>query len=221
MQTIIIGNKAYSSWSMRGWLAVRLSGLPFQECLIPMWTPEWDAARANGPLAFSGKVPTLIDGDMLLWDSLAIIDHLAEQVGPDRFWPTDPSARALARAITAEMHSGYMDLRRHCTMNVRRSYAPAPLPAPVQADVDRIVRLWTEARTRFGTGDDFLFGTYGAADLMFAPVATRVRTYAIPLPPIADAYVTALLAHPDVADWLAAAQDEPWVLDRYETAPAA
>ena len=220
MLTIIIGNKAYSSWSMRGWLAVKLSGLPHAETLLPMWTPEWDAARATGPLALSGKVPTLIDGDTVVWDSLAIVDHLAERAGADRFWPTDPAARALARSIAAEMHSGYMDLRRHCTMNVRRTYPAAPLPAPVQANIDRIVRLWTEARTRFGADSDYLFGAYGAADLMFAPVATRFRTYAIPVPPVADAYVTALLAHPDVADWLDAAQAEPWVVDKYETGPA-
>lgn len=222
MLTIVIGNKAYSSWSMRGWLAVRLSGLPFRERLIPMWSPEWDAARTDGVLALSGRVPTLVDDDdVLVWDSLAIVDHLAERVGQDRFWPTDPAARAFARAIAAEMHSGYLDLRRHCTMNVRRLYDPAALPAPVQADVDRIVRLWITARTRFGTGGEYLFGDYGAADLMFAPVATRFRTYAIPLPPIAEAYVAAVLAHADVADWLAAAQEEPWVLDRYETGPAA
>lgn len=222
MLTIVIGNKAYSSWSMRGWLAVRLSGLPFRERLIPMWSPEWDAARTDGVLALSGRVPTLVDDDdILVWDSLAIVDHLAERVGQDRFWPADPAARAFARTIAAEMHSGYLDLRRHCTMNVRRLYAPATLPAPVQADVDRIVRLWITARTRFGAGGDYLFGDYGAADLMFAPVATRFRTYAIPLPPIAEAYVAAVLAQADVADWLAAAQEEPWVLDRYETGPAA
>ena len=222
MLTIVIGNKAYSSWSMRGWLAVRLSGLPFRERLIPMWSPEWDAARTDGVLALSGRVPTLVDDDdILVWDSLAIVDHLAERVGQDRFWPADPAARAFARAIAAEMHSGYLELRRHCIMNVRRLYAPAALPAPVQADVDRIVRLWITARTRFGTGGEYLFGDYGAADLMFAPVATRFRTYAIPLPPIAEAYVAAVLAQADVADWLAAAQEEPWVLDRYETGPAA
>ncbi|WP_076071143.1 glutathione S-transferase [Sphingomonas montana] len=216
MLNIVIGNRAYSSWSMRGWLAVRLSGLPFTETLLPMWSPEWDAARATGPLALSGKVPTLIDGDVTLWDSLAIVEHLAEHTGRDRFWPADPAARARARSIAAEMHSGYPDLRRDCGMNVRRRYAPSPLAPATQGDVDRVVALWTEARTRFGTGGDYLFGDYGAADLMFAPVATRFRTYAVPLPAIADRYVDALLAHPHVAEWIAAAHAEPWVLDRYE-----
>lgn len=220
MLEIVIGNKAYSSWSMRGWLAVRQSGLPFTETLIPMWTPEWDAARATGPLALSGKVPTLIDDGLTVWDSLAIVGHLAERVGPAPFWPADPAARALARSIAAEMHSAYPDLRRHCGMNVRRVYPAAPLPDAVQADIDRIVHLWTEARTRFGGDGPWLFGPYGAADIMFAPVATRFRTYGIALPPVAEAYVTALLAHPHIADWLAAAQAEPWFVDKYEVAPA-
>lgn len=220
MLEIVIGNKAYSSWSMRGWLAVKQSGLPFTETLIPMWTPEWDAARATGPLALSGKVPTLIDDGLTVWDSLAIVEHLAEQVGPAPFWPADPAARALARSIAAEMHSAYPDLRRHCGMNVRRVYPATPLPDAVQADIDRIVHLWTEARTRFGGDGPWLFGAYGAADILFAPVATRFRTYSIALPPVAEAYVTALLAHPHVADWLAAAQTEPWFVDKYEVAPA-
>ncbi|HEX8447820.1 MAG TPA: glutathione S-transferase [Sphingomonas sp.] len=214
---IIIGNKAYSSWSMRGWLAVRLSGLVHDETLIPMWSEEWDAAQATPPFrASAGKVPILIDGDAVVWDSLAIVDYLADMVGRDRFWPADPAARALARSMAAEMHSSYPDLRRHCTMNVRRHYPAAALPDAVQTDVDRIVALWTEARTRFGGGGDYLFGDYGAADLIFAPVATRFRTYAIPLPPVAEAYATTLLRHPDVAAWIDAARTEPWVVAKYE-----
>jgi glutathione S-transferase len=216
MRELIIGNKAYSSWSMRGWLAAKQSGLPFTETLIPMWTAEWDAARATGPLALSGKVPTLIDGDAVVWDSLAIIDHLAEQAGPDRFWPADPAARALARSIAAEMHSSFVDLRRDCTMNVRRRYAPVPHSDAVQADIDRIVRLWTEARTRFGGDGPYLFGAYGAADIMFAPVVSRFHTYSIALPPVAADYVQAMRTHPHVADWIAAGQAEPWIVDKYE-----
>ena len=215
MLRILVGNKRYSSWSLRGWLAVKQSGLPHDERMIPMWTAEYDAAKADGTLP-SGKVPTLWDGDVPVWDSLAIIDYLADKVGAERFWPADPAARALARSIAAEMHSGFVALRQQCGMNLRRHYPNFAVSAETQADIDRIVSLWTEARSRFGAGGDFLFGSFGAADIMYAPVVTRFVTYDVKLPPVAQAYVEAMVAHPFMREWQAGADAEDIVLEKYE-----
>lgn len=220
MLRLVIGNKAYSSWSMRGWLAVKQSGLPFTEVMAPLYDEAWDERRLGPDLAPSnGKVPILWDSDIAVWDSLAIVDYLADKVGRDVFWPADPAARALARSMAAEMHSGYQPLRRAYAMNTRRRFAPAPLPAEVEADVDRICALWHQARTRFGASGPFLFGEFGAADIMFAPVATRFATYDMPIPALARAYCEALFDQPFVKQWIDEAAAEPWVLDRYEQPP--
>jgi glutathione S-transferase len=217
MLKLIIGNKAYSSWSLRGWLAVRQSGLPFEEVVVPLYDENWDQRRKAADLApSSGKVPILWDGDAAIWDSLAIIDWLADKVGGDIFWPADPAARGLARSLSAEMHAGFTYLRRAHSMNIRQLYPARPLSAEVEADVVRIVSLWAEARARYGQGGDFLFGAFGAADIMFAPVVTRFVTYAIPLPRFAEAYGDAVLAHPFMQDWIAAAEEEDMVIDRFE-----
>ena len=216
---LIIGNKAYSSWSMRGWLACRLSGLDFEEVVVPLYDAEWETRRVAGELAPSaGKVPILWDGDTVVWDSLAIIEHLADKTSRDRFWPVDAGARGAARSMAAEMHSSFAALRRTLPMNVRRTVPAADHPAEVIADVTRIVSLWADARARRGAGGDFLFGDYGAVDIMFAPVVTRFLTYAIPLPRFAEQYCGAVLRHPAVRAWIEAAQDEPWVLAQYEPA---
>ena len=217
MFKLIIGNKAYSSWSLRGWLAVRQSGLPFEEIVVPLYDDEWDRRREGDEFAPSqGKVPILWDGDCVVWDSLAIVDWLADRVGRDRFWPEDSSARGMARSMAAEMHSGYANLRREKTMNVRAAQPPAPLSPAVGAEIARIVTLWAQARARFGSGGPFLFGTFGAVDIMFAPVVTRFITYSIPVPRFAMAYMDAVLTHPFMQDWLAAAQAEDWVIEKFE-----
>ena len=169
MLRIIIGNKAYSSWSLRGWLAVKQSGLPYEELVLPMYDPAWPTRRMEPDLAVSnGKVPTLWDGDAAVWDSVAIVDYLDAVTGGTRFWPKDKAALALARSMAAEMHSGYVPLRKACSMNVRRVF-PAQMPsAAVQENVERIVALWEQARARFGAGGPYLFGAFGAADIMFA-----------------------------------------------------
>lgn len=215
MLKIVIGNKRYSSWSLRGWLAVRQSGLPYEERVLPMWTAEYDAAKAEGLLP-SGKVPTLWDGDIVVWDSLAIVEHLAERAGRDRFWPADPAARAFARSIAAEMHSGFAPLRQQCGMNLGRRYPGFELNPEALADIARITNLWAEARERFGAGGDYLFGAFGAADIMFAPVVTRFVTYDVALPDVARAYVDAVVAHPFMRDWQAGADAETIVIDKYE-----
>ncbi|HYI42247.1 MAG TPA: glutathione S-transferase family protein [Sphingomicrobium sp.] len=218
MLKLIIGNRAYSSWSMRGWLACRQSGEEFEELVVPMFGEEWDRHRGGDEFAPSfGKVPILWHGECVVWDSLAIIEFLADRVGRDRFWPEDDAARGMARSMAAEMHSSFPNLRRELPMNVRRTYPPIEIADDVRGDIDRIMQLWAQARARFAGKGDFLFGEWCAADIMFAPVVTRFITYGVPVPPFAGLYMKAVLSHPDVNDWIDKAQDEPWVIDQYES----
>ena len=214
---LIIGNKAYSSWSLRGWLAVKQSGLPFEEVVVPLYDAEWDRRRAGDEFApSSGKVPILWDGEAVVWDSLAIVDYLADKVGRDRFWPADEAARAMARSMAAEMHSSFAALRRQHSMNVRQIFPPQPPGKDVLADLSRIMELWAQARARWGGDGAYLFGAFGAADIMFAPVVTRIVTYQLPVPRFAPAYMHAVLTHPFMQDWIAAAQEEEWVIEQFE-----
>ncbi len=220
---LFIGNKAYSSWSLRGWLACKQSGLPFDETVIPLFDDAWETMRTSADLApGGGKVPILWDGATPVWDSLAILEHLNDQTGNTRFWPVDPAGRAMARAMAAEMHSGFMALRRAHPFNIRKIFAPQPPSPEVLADIERLMTIWAQARARFGGatggGGDFLFGDFGGADIMFAPVVTRLTTYALPVARFADAYIAAITAHPFMQEWIAAAQAEDWVIDRFEAA---
>jgi glutathione S-transferase len=218
---LIIGNRAYSSWSMRGWLACRQSGLDFEELVVPMFGEEWDHRRDGDEFAPSmGKVPILWDDECVVWDSLAIIEFLADRVGREAFWPEDESARGMARSMAAEMHSSFTNLRRDLPMNVRKTYPPIDLSDAVRDEINRILQLWAQARARFGGTGDFLFGDWCAADIMFAPVVTRFITYGVDVPPFAARYVKAVLSHPDVNDWIDKAQDEPWVIEQYENEAA-
>jgi glutathione S-transferase len=218
---LIIGNKAYSSWSLRGWLACKQSGLAFEELVIPLFNEEWDKLREGDEFAPSaGKVPILWDGDIVVWDSLAIVEYLAEKTHRDRFWPSDGSARGMARSMAAEMHSSYQNLRRELSMNVRRRFPPRSLPEAVRAEIIRILELWAQARARHGSAGPYLFGNFSAADIMFAPVVTRFVTYSVPVPRFAATYMEAILDHPWMQQWIEAAQEEPWVIERYEV-PAA
>ncbi len=214
---IILGNKAYSSWSLRGWLACKQSGLPFEEVTVPLYDEEWERRREGNEFApSSGKVPILWDGDTVVWDSLAIVDFLADRVGRERFWPESEPARAMARSMAAEMHASFPALRRDCPMNVRRRLQVAnPSPALI-ADVGRVLELWAQARARHGGGGPYLFGTFCAADILYAPVVTRFVTYQFNLPPFARAYCAAIQEHPWMVEWIEAAGREDWVLEQYE-----
>src|SRR5262245_27160172 len=212
--TLVIGNKNYSSWSFRPWIALRVAGIPFEEVVIPLYEPgSKEQILKCSP---AGKVPILIDGDVRVWESLAILDYLAERFPQARLWPADAAARAHARAIAAEMHAGFVPLRRHLPMNMWRPVMRRELPAEVQANVRRIEAMWTDCRTRFGAGGAFLFGAFGAADAMYAPVVSRVHTYAVEVGAAARAYVDAVMALPAWREWRTAALAEPWVLPEDE-----
>jgi glutathione S-transferase len=212
--TLVIGNKNYSSWSFRPWIALRMAGIPFEEVVIPLYEP----GSKERILSFSpaGKVPVLIDGDVRVWESLAIIDELVERFPQAQLWPKDPAARAHARAIAAEMHAGFAPLRRHCPMNMWRPVKARELPPEVAADIKRIEAIFIECRERFGQGGAFLFGTFGAADAMYAPVVSRLHTYDITVGPVVKAYIQAMMALPAWTEWRAAARQETWVMANAE-----
>jgi glutathione S-transferase len=214
---LIIGNRAYSSWSMRGWLACKQSGEEFEEYVVPLYDETWEKRRHGDEFAPSlGKVPILWDGDIVVWDSMAIIEFLADRYGTALYWPEEEGARAVARSMASEMHSGFANLRRELPMNVRKSFPAKKLGEPVKEEIDRILQLWAQARARYGGTGDFLFGDWTAADMMYAPVVTRLITYGVKVPPFAGVYIKAVLSHPHVAEWIDKAQDEPWVIEQYE-----
>jgi len=215
---LILGNKNYSSWSLRGWLAAKQSGLHFDEITVPMKGEEWDRAKRDmGEMQpSSGKVPILWDGDAVIWDSLAILEYLSDKVGRDRFWPKDDAARGMARAMVAEMHSSYTSLRSDMPMNVRKRVPLANVSDQTRADIVRILGLWAEARARHGSSGPFLFGTFGAADVFYAPVVSRFITYGIGVPGFAESYMQAVWEHDWMKEWIAASESEEWVIEQYE-----
>jgi glutathione S-transferase len=216
---LIIGNRAYSSWSMRGWLACKQSGEEFEEFVVPLFDAEWEERRHGDEFAPSlGKVPILWDGEIVVWDSMAIIEFLADRYGNALYWPEDEGARAVARSMAAEMHSGFANLRRELPMNVRNSFPAKELGEPVREEIDRILQLWAQVRARYGGTGEFLFGDWCAADIMYAPVVTRFITYGVKVPNFAGVYMKAVLSQPHVAEWIDKAQDEPWVIEQYEAA---
>ena len=217
MYTLYIGNKNYSSWSLRGWLAMKLSGAPFSEVMVPLsgeGTPN-PAIRAFSP---SGRLPCLHDGATLIWDSLAIAEYLAERHPERRLWPQDAAERTIGRSISAEMHSGFTALRSNMSMNCRGSFPGAGRTVEVAADIERIQRMWTDCRERFGATGPFLFGAFTVADAMYAPVVLRFRTYAVQLAPVARQYADTVLGLPALQDWVEAAKAETEVIPAFEPA---
>jgi glutathione S-transferase len=213
--TLYLGNKTYSSWSMRAWLVLRAAAIPFEEQVLPMSGPGafTPAIRARSP---SGRVPVLEHGELLVWDSLAIAEYAAELAPAARLWPDDRARRAIARSVAAEMHSGFTALRGAMPMNVRREPCRLQVQQEVHDDIARIVALWTKVRGAHGSGGAFLFGGFGIADAMYAPVATRFRTYGVTVEGAARDYVAAIHDHPLVREWIDAAKREPWTIEAYE-----
>ena len=208
--TLFIGNKNYSSWSFRPWIAMKTTGIPFDDVVISFDAPDFKE-RLRG-VSGTGKVPALKDGGLAVWESLAILEYLAEKFPAARLWPGNDTARAHARAVSCEMHAGFQALRAHCPMNMRRPVKPRELPGDVAANVRRIDALWADCRARFGGEGPFLFGAFGAADAMFAPVVSRFHTYAIPVGVTSRAYMDTVMALPAWREWRAAGIKEPWVV---------
>jgi glutathione S-transferase len=209
---LVVGNKNYSSWSLRAWLAMKVLGLAFEEQRVSLYV-EGAKERLLG-YSPAGKVPILIDGARHVWDSLAILEYLAES--HPTLWPAAAGARALARSISAEMHSGFAALRQHMCMNIRKRLPGKGRTPETLADVARIVAMWSDCRARFGAGGPFLFGGFTAADAMYAPVVLRFRTYEVELPPACRSYADAVLALPALGEWINAAEREAETLAQFE-----
>ena len=214
MLHLVIGNKNYSSWSLRPWLAMKVAGIAFQETVISLEAADFKA-RVQA-ISGAGKVPVLVDGDVRIWETLAILEYLAEKFPAAGLWPRAAAARGHARAISSEMHAGFQPLRRLLPMNMWRPVLPRQLEPDAKADVARIDAIWTNCRARFGAGGPFLYGAFGAADAMYAPVVSRFHTYAVGVSAVAGDYMRAIMALPAWNEWRDAALREPWVLPHDE-----
>jgi glutathione S-transferase len=208
--TLIIGNKNYSSWSLRPWIAMKVAGIAFEEKVIPLYEP----GSREQILQYSpaGKVPVLIDGDRHIWESLAILEYLAEKFPNASLWPRDVRARSHARTVATEMHAGFQALRKNCPMNLWLPAKSRPQPAEVLENVRRIESLWSDCRARFGQEGPFLFGAFGAADAMYAPIVSRFHTFGVDVDKISRSYMDAVMALPAWGEWRAAALKEPWIM---------
>jgi len=215
---LLIGNKCYSSWSLRAWLLLRAKGIAFEERLVPLDEPGFKEAVFAAVPGSGGTLPALVDGDVAVWESTAIADYLHETYPEAGIWPRDKAARAHARSVSAEMHAGFQGLRGGCPMNLGKRFAVRDRGAHVARDVARVTAIWCEARERFGARGEgpFLYGAFSAADAMFAPVVTRLDTYAIAVDPVSSAYMQAVLALPAYREWLAGALAEPWIVAQDE-----
>jgi glutathione S-transferase len=210
---IVVGNKNYSSWSMRGWLMVKKTRQPFEEVVIGLDRP--DTAENIKKYSPSGRVPVLLSGALTVWDSLAIGEYLAEAYPAASLWPKDAEARAVARSISAEMHSGFVSLRTHCPMKMKERIQQ-DTPQEALDDAARVRGIWTSTRERYGSNGPFLFGSFTIADAMFAPVVSRFRTYGLPITGPAAAYAEAVWNDPDFQMWYEAARSETLRVPKYE-----
>ena len=219
---LTIANKLYSSWSLRPWLLMTALDIPFEETVIPMHFPDSKGRMLD--VSPTGKMPCLVVpeartdglGEIKVWESLAIMEYLAERHPEKHVWPLDRAARAHARAIASEMHAGFVALRQFCPMNLAKRFAPRDLDSDVADNVRRLEGMWSDCRRRFSGGGDFLFGAFSAADAMYAPVVTRLDTYQIPVATETRQYMNRVLAHPAFVKWRTEALAEPWTLPHYE-----
>jgi len=212
--TLVIGNKNYSSWSFRPWIAMKVAGIDFTDRVISLNDPEFKPTLLK--LSPAGKVPVLVDGDTHVWESLAILEYVADKFPSAGLWPADVGACAHARAISCEMHAGFTPLRRHCPMNLWRPVKRRDMSDEVAANVSRIDGMWSECRERYAAGGPFLFGRFSAADAMYAPVVSRFHTYDIAVAAASRRYMEAIMALPAWHEWREAALKEPWVLPEDE-----
>jgi glutathione S-transferase len=212
---LVLGNRNYSSWSLRPWLFMRQAGLEFDTNFLSLDTQQF---REQAPaLLPAGRVPVLHDGALAIWDSLAICEYVRENFLDGRGWPRERGARAMAHSIVAEMHSGFVALRSECPMNVRRRLdRPLPLSPVAQADAARVAMIWRDARSLYGANGPFLFGEFGIADAFYAPVASRLETYRVPVGPVERTWMDALFAEPAMREWMDAAAREPERLPKYD-----
>ena len=212
--TLYIGNKNYSSWSLRAWLVLKQAGIAFDEVVIPLYRPESKPAiLRHSP---SGRVPCLRHGDTVVWDSLAIAEYVADLMPQARLWPGDPTARAVARGVAAEMHAGFTALRQSMPMNLRAAHPGKGMTPAVREDVNRITALWRDCRRRFAGAKPFLFGDPTIADAMYAPVVARFAIYAVVLDDETRDYVSLILDQPAIQEWTEAAKQEPWTIPEFE-----
>lgn len=206
---LIVGNKNYSSWSLRPWLALKVAGIDFAEKVVPLFDAEWPTRKAELP---SGKVPVLKHDGVVIWETLAILEYAAETWPEAKLWPEGKIARAIARSVSSEMHAGFAKLRTHMPMNIRGHYPGRGMHPGVAEDIRRVETLWTDCRQRFGQDGAFLFGRFGNADAMFAPVVSRFATYGVRLNDTAQAYMDAVQGLPAMREWSEAGRAEPWTI---------
>lgn len=211
---LVIANKNYSSWSLRPYMALAMAGIPFDEKMINFGEPHF--GKEIRKISPAGKVPTLVHGKLVIWDSLAILEYLAETFPDKNLWPKSKAARAMARSVSNEMHSGFQGLRNACPMNIRRPPKAIPMSTAAMADVARIETIWRDSRKNHGKGGKFLFGKFCNADAMFAPVVSRLETFAIPVAKDTRAYVDAVLSCKAFKTWKADALLESWIVPEDE-----
>lgn len=214
MYQLLIGNKNYSSWSLRPWILMKVAGIPFEEINIALYSPEGKEALKN--YTDAGKVPVLIDNDMTIWDSLSIAEYLAEHHPEKQLWPLASDSRAIARSVSAEMHSSFFAVRSTLPMNCRRNMQYHVESDDLQVDIDRICHLWRRCREEYGERGEFLFGQFSIADAFYAPVVIRLNGYTIPVGDIERSYMDSILALDAMQEWIAAAKEEETVVEAYE-----
>ncbi len=212
--TLVIGNKNYSSWSLRPWIFMKYANLPFTEKRIPLFQETTNAELA--PYFSNHKVPVLVDDDLVIWDSLAIMDYISDQYLDANGWPSDVKAKALARSISAEMHSSFFNLRNELPMNCRKRFINFELSEGVKDDIQRIKNIWRKCKTEYGADGEWLFGKFSIADAMFAPIAIRFNGYHVPLNELENAYVQSILTLPDVINWIESGKQEKEVIEMDE-----
>jgi len=209
--TLVIGNKNYSSWSLRPWLAMKYFKIPFKEVLVPLY--EGDYRQKILKYSPAGKVPALVSENVVVWDSLSICEFLAETFPKKNLWPKEKKARAAARSVCAEMHSGFTALRKNCPMDVRAVKAAFNIPADAKKDANRIITIWENCQRQFGKNGEFLFGDFTIADAFYAPIVWRFNTYGVKFSGVAKQYFNLMLQLPEMKEWKSAAQKEPWVIE--------